>query len=211
MKFAVTLLLFISAFSLSAASSLSVKVSCKEADGLFRISQTFEIETEDGENSLLFEALIYEGSRLSNFDVRHFNFQINREEGKFILEVEPKRTGIQTMVVTYEVTMGKNGEIPLLYAHFPTKSATENFFELSFKSMKDYQILFPAVPTTAVESQDAIQQELILVESPSMIRIRDSAHSKGIDLILTIDILVIFLFLVISWLIWRFRKRFMYG
>ena len=120
------------------------------------------------------------------------------------------------VAVEYMMVKGKGlTEIPLFFSEFPASSSREDFFTYEFKVPEGESVHFH-FPTTALKTNRSKQgkelRSFVLPALPSMIRLEldDDVRQASFQVTL-IDLSVAGVFLVIGLLIYRYRKKLVYG
>ncbi|MDW3191088.1 MAG: hypothetical protein R8G66_01950 [Cytophagales bacterium] len=185
-----------------------VRVFIEETETSIEVKATYLTLIDDQVDTLQLKALNFSGSSILQLKVNSFISSIDFGSDFSIVTIPFSGQKPETITLSYQVTPGYKGELPIFFSDWQSSSSDQDFFQLQMKVMEGTSLLFPA-ETQAEDVGEFMNIKAELPATVSMIRIDDSG--TGNARIKRVDQMVIVLFLIIGVLIWFNRKRLIHG
>ena len=185
-----------------------VRVFIEETETSIDVKTTYLTVIEDQADTLQLKALNFKGSSIQQLKVNTFTSSVDFGADLNTVTILVSGQKPETITLSYQVTPGYKGEIPIFFSDWQSSSSDQDFFQLEMKVLEGTNLLFPA-EIQAKDGGDFMSIKTELPATVSMIRIDDSG--TGNAWIKRVDQMVIVLFLIIGSLIWFNRKKLIHG
>lgn len=185
-----------------------VKVFVEETETSIEVTTTYLTDIPEQVDTLHLKALYFKGSSIQQINVNYFSSSIDLSTDLSKVTVPLTGQKPDSITLSYRITPGYKGEIPLFFSDWQSSSSDQDFFQLKMNVFAETSLLFP----TETQAAGTDVFKVIKADLPatvSMIRIDDSG--TGNVKIQRVDQMVIVLFLIIGTLIWFNRKRLIHG
>lgn len=196
-------------FQAAAQVKLSgVNVKIEEVESHFLVKTTYKVDIPENGKSLKIKALSFGNSIINEVKVESMKIDLEESSDMTTLILNPT-TETESFTVSYRVTTGEKGEIPIFFGEWQSTSSDQDFFQVRMSVPTTTHLLFP----TEYESQEERAHKIFVASLPaavSMIRVEQNSDA-GALFIKRVDQFVIVTFLIIGVLIWFNRKRVIYG
>lgn len=208
-------------FNITAQSELlSVSAEVDITTSAIIVQQNLILNLPDSVQVFKLKALDFKGTTLSDISAKsgetNLNLKESYSEGLNHIELTASNgISLKDISITYKVEVDEaNFYLPLFFTNLAAASSDNGFFKMNIKMLQKqaYIIHFPKVEI--IEKTANNYKELIfeVPALPSLLRIELFSDEKsGFNFINTVDWLVGVIFVVIGFLIWKNRKKLMYG
>ena len=213
------LLLFVTVIGISQTELTNATAMVNIKDTSLEIQEQLNLMLPDSVKNITLKALKFDQTILSVNVVRAngkaVTFQQSQANGLDIIDITLNGESIKKIEVTYTVSVENEAfYIPMFFTDFPVTTSDNDFFKLDIqlKQEQDYIIHFPKVDKIETSNQGVKKVMLNIPALPSLIRMELPAATAATFRISNfIDWMVAFIFVIIGFLIWRYRKQLMYG
>ncbi len=182
----------------------------------YEIEQKFTLQLDSASPTFILKSLHFQGSLI----------KVNSVEGNHDIDYEVAMTNplaidvsttdkLSELTVSYVVkTRRKSFYLPLFYTNLTATSSNDDFFTASINS-NQMELLRLHFPSTQIDMEGATKDGILtfqLPALPSVLRMEKADNpTAGILFTTVVDLAVILVFIIISFLIWRKRKQLFYG
>ncbi len=219
MKQCILLLTLLFCLSLKAQGELlDVSATVNISSAHIQVEQHLKFNLPDTVKQIEIKALQLEGTELL------FNNAISDNELLTGMPIATKglthlkltsANPLKEVIIRYTLKVDKEiFYIPLFFTNLTAAGSENNFFKLRVAApeIQKYNLLFPDVITTKKVVNHVSITNLELPALPSLLRLEKlSNKSKGVRFLNFVDGFVALIFLIIGGLVWKNRKRLIYG
>ncbi|MCC1485104.1 hypothetical protein [Winogradskyella immobilis] len=219
MRSALFYFLFFLTSSIIAQSQLtSASAKVDMSTEVISVTETLNFKLPDSIHNITLKALKFQKIAIEIIEVisedKNLDFQIIPDKGLHQIRITSKEQ-IKSINLNYKVDVKNNNiQIPLFFTDLSAATSENDFFIAEIKTnSNDYlNVLFPNVDLNESMENELKILRLEIPALPSVLRLeRLSTKEKGFTFLSIIDGLVALIFVVIGILIWRNRKRLIYG
>ena len=213
------LLLFITIIGISQTELTSAAAMVNIKDTSIEVEEQLNLILPDSIKNITLKTLKFDQTVLSVNGVKANGkavaFKQSQANGLDIIEISLNGESIKKMEITYTVQVEKEAfYIPIFFTDLPVTASDNDFFKLDIqlKQEQDYLLHFPKVDKIETSDQGVKKVTLSIPALPSLIRMElPTARATAFRFSHFIDWMVAFIFVIIGYLIWKYRKQLMYG